>query len=163
MPEQQTVETDASAPSDDGALAGDSPAWRRLEEQIAWYDRESSQNQGWFKGLKIVQIVTAAAIPVAAAASAPLAVLGAGGALIVILEGLQQLQQYQENWITYRATCERLRAERFLFLSRAGPYAGAAGPEALLAARVEGLVSQENAAWVANREDAAGQHDAADA
>ena len=67
----------------------------------------------------------------------------------MVLEGLQQLQQYQENWINYRSTCERLRAERFLFLSRAGPYAGVAGPEGLLAVRVEGLVSQENSAWVA--------------
>jgi hypothetical protein len=138
---------------------GDSPAWARLEEQIAWYDRESTQSQRWFKGLKVVQIVTAAAIPVAAAASVPLALLGAGGAVIVVLEALQQLQQYQENWITYRSTCERLRAERFLYLSRAGPYAAGVA-EALLAVRVEGLVSQENAAWVAHREDASHQTDA---
>ena len=152
MDEQRTDERATAAPGD-GALVAASPAWDRLEEQIAWYDRESTESQRWFKGLKIVQIVTAAAIPVAAAASAPLTLLGAGGALIVVLEGLQQLQQYQENWITYRSTCERLRAERYLYLSRAGPYA-AGGAEAVLAARVEGLVSQENAAWVANREDA---------
>ena len=79
--------------------------------------------------------------------------------LIVVLEGLQQLQQYQENWISYRSTCERLRAERFLYLSRAGPYSGGGG-DALLAARVEGLVSQENAAWVAQRDDASHQADA---
>ena len=157
MREQQTVEREASEPSVDGVISGGSPAWERLEAQIAWYDRESDQNQRWFKGLKIIQIVTAAAIPVAAAASAPLAVLGGGGALIVILEGLQQLQQYQENWIAYRSTCERLRAERFLFLSRAGPYAAVAGPESVLAVRVEALVSQENAAWVEHREEA-GHH-----
>jgi len=158
LDEQRTGERATAAPGD-GALDVASPAWERLEQQIAWYDRESTQSQHWFKGLKVVQIVTAAAIPVAAAASAPLTLLGAGGALIVVLEGLQQLQQYQENWITYRSTCERLRAERFLYLSRAGPYAAGDG-EALLAARVEGLVSQENAAWVANREDASHQTDA---
>ena len=157
MDEQRTDERATAAPGD-GALVAASPAWERLEQQIAWYDRESTQSQRWFKGLKIVQIVTAAAIPVAAAASAPLTLLGAAGALIVVLEGLQQLQQYQENWITYRSTCERLRAERFLYLSRAGPYAAGDG-EALLAARGEGLVSQENAAWVANREDASHHSD----
>jgi hypothetical protein len=150
---------EAAPATESEAAYRDSPAWARLEEQIAWYDRESTQSQRWFKGLKVVQIVTAAAIPVAAAASAPLALLGAGGALIVVLEGLQQLQQYQENWITYRSTCERLRAERFLYLSRAGPYA-AGGAEALLAVRVEGLVSEENAAWLAHREDASHQPDA---
>ena len=135
--------------------ASSDPAWARLEDQIAWYDAKSQYNQRWFKRLKICQIVTAAAIPVAAAASAPVWLMGGGGALIVILEGLQQLEQYQQNWTTYRSTCERLRHERFLFLERAGLYGSAPQPEALLAERVEGLVSQEHAAWVSHREEAA--------
>jgi hypothetical protein len=78
---------------------------------------------------------------------------GAGGALIVVIEGVQQLMQYQQNWINYRATCERLKHEKFLYLSRAGPYADALEPDVLLAERVESLVSQEHAAWAANREE----------
>jgi Protein of unknown function (DUF4231) len=131
-----------------------SPAQARLEEQIEWYDRKSQHNQRWFKRLKICQLVTAAAIPFAASISAPVWVAGGGGALIVVLEGLQQLQQYQQNWTTYRATCERLKHERFLFLAHAGSYATAEDPEVLLAERVEGLVSQEHAAWSAHREEA---------
>jgi len=99
----------------------ESPAWARLQDQIGWYDAKSQLNQRWFKALKICQIVVAAAIPVGAAASAPLWLIGGGGALIVVLEGLQQLQQYQQNWTTYRATCERLKHEEFLFLAGAGP------------------------------------------
>lgn len=136
-----------------GRAAGDgSPAWARLEDQIAWYDAKSRHNQRWFKGLKLVEIVTAAAIPVAAVFEAPLWLVGGGGALIVALEGVQQLQQYQQNWTGYRSTCERLKHEKFLYLAEAGPYAGAGRPEALLAERVEGLVSQEHAAWVSQRE-----------
>lgn len=131
-----------------------SPAQRRLEDQIAWYDLKSQHNQRWFKALKICQIVVAAAIPVGAAASAPLWLIGGGGALIVILEGLQQLQQYQQNWTTYRSTCERLKHEKFLFLALAGPYATATNPESVLAERVEGLVSQEHAAWASHRDEA---------
>ncbi len=85
--------------------------------------------------------------------------MGAGGALIVIMEGLQQLQQYQQNWTTYRSTCERLKHEKLLFLAGAGPYQPAVKPGALLATRVEGLVSQEHAAWVSHREEAS-QHPA---
>jgi hypothetical protein len=128
------------------------PAWERLETQIAWYDRTSSRNQGWFKRLKVAQIVTAAALPVAAGVSAPLWLMGGGGALIVVLEGLQQLQQYQQNWTTYRSTCERLKHEKYLFLAGAGPYTSAPRPESLLAERVEGLVSQEHAAWVSQQQ-----------
>lgn len=132
-----------------------SPAWNRVQDQIAWYDAKSQTNQRWFKRLKICQIVTAAAIPVAAGASAPILLVGSGGALIVVLEGLQQLQQYQQNWTTYRATCERLKHEQFLYMAEAGPYGGAANPDAILAERIESLVSQEHAAWVSQREEAA--------
>jgi hypothetical protein len=135
----------------------ESPAWARLQDQIGWYDAKSQLNQRWFKALKVCQIVVAAAIPVAAAASAPLWLIGGGGALIVVLEGLQQLQQYQQNWTTYRATCERLKHEKFLFLERAGPYATEPKPEVLLAERVESLVSQEHAAWASHREEASKQ------
>lgn len=131
-----------------------SPALERVRDQIGWYDRKSRYNQLWFKTLKICQIVTAAAIPVAATSSVPDWIVGSAGALIVVLESLQQLQQYQQNWITYRATCERLKHEHFLYLAGAGSYAAAADPDALLAERVEGMVSQEHAAWAAHREDA---------
>lgn len=132
----------------------ESPAWARLQDQIAWYDKKSAVNQSRFKLLKVCQIVAAAAIPVAAGVSAPVWLVGGAGALIVVLESLQQLEQYQQNWTSYRSTCEQLKHEQFLYLSHAGPYANVPDPEAVLAERVESLVSQEHAAWVANREDA---------
>jgi len=123
-------------------------------DQIAWYDAKSQHNQHWFKGLKVGQIITAAAIPVAAGASAPAWLVGGAGALIVVVEGLQQLQQYQQNWTMYRSTCERLKHEKFLFAARAGPYAKTPRADRLLAERVEGLVSQEAAAWASHQEEA---------
>ncbi len=132
----------------------DSPAWARLQEQIAWYDRKSQVCQQRFKALKILQIVTAAAIPVAVAVSAEDWLVAVAGALIVVLEGLQQLEQYQQNWTTYRSTCEQLKHEQFLYLAGAGPYREAADRDALLAEHVESLVSQEHAAWVSNRKEA---------
>jgi hypothetical protein len=140
-----------------GVSGRESPAEARARDQIAWYDEKSQANQRWFKRLKICQIVTAAAIPVAAGVSAPIWLVGGAGALIVVLEGLQQLQQYQQNWTSFRATCERLKHEQFLYLAKAGPYGVAANPEALFAERVEGLVSQENAAWVSQHEEASRQ------
>jgi Protein of unknown function (DUF4231) len=154
MDEERALGRPAPDGASEGVASSDSPAWARLEDQIRWYDAKSRQNQRWFKWLKICQIVTAAAIPVAAAASAPVWLMGGGGAVIVILEGLQQLEQYQQNWTTYRSTCERLKHEKFLFLSHTGLYGAAPRPDALLAERVEGLVSQEQASWVSHREEA---------
>lgn len=137
-----------------GTAPPDSPAWARLQEQIEWYDRKSALCQQRFKLLKILQIVTAAAIPVAAGVSAPVWLVGGAGALIVVLEGLQQLEQYQQNWTAYRSTCEQLKHEQYLYLAAAGPYRDAPARDPLLAERVESLVSQEHAAWVSNREEA---------
>ena len=75
-----------------------------------------------------MQILVAAAIPVAAGLEAPMWLVGGAGALIVALEGVQQLQQYQQNWTTYRSTAERLKHEKFLFLARSGAYASAERP-----------------------------------
>jgi hypothetical protein len=130
------------------------PVIERLEDQIAWYDGRSQHNQRWFKSLKSVVLVAAAAIPFLAGIGAPAILTGGLGVLIVVLEGLQQLNQYQHNWITYRSTCEALKHEKYLYLGKAGPYASAGDPRALLAERIESLVSQEHAKWVSAREAA---------
>lgn len=129
------------------------PAWQRLEDQIAWYDGKSQFNQRMFRALKVAQIVIAAFIPVLAATAAKHWVFGALGAIVLVLEGIQQLFQYQQNWTSYRSTCEALRHQKYLYLAGAGPYANAKRPEALLSERVEGLVSQEHAKWTAAQEE----------
>lgn len=128
------------------------PTMARLEDQITWYDAKSRAAQRWFKGLKILTIVSAAVVPLAAGLAWHPVVVGAIGVLIVIAEGIQQLNQYQHNWITYRSTCEALKHEKYLFLAKAGPYESADDPLKLLAERVESQVSQEHAKWVSAQE-----------
>ncbi len=124
------------------------PVWKRLDEQIDWYDRRSRDAKRWYLRLKVVQIVTAAGIPVLATAWPEKAWIGGiMGAVIVVLEGLQQLFQHHSHWTQYRSTCEGLRHEKYLWMAQAGPYARTQKPDALLAERVEGLVSQEQSAW----------------
>ncbi len=129
------------------------PTLRRLEDQIDWYDKKSLHSQRRFKLLKATQLFAAALIPALAPLDVYPAILAALGALIIVLEGFQQLNQYQQNWSSYRSTCESLKHEKFLFLAEAGPYAQAQRPRALLADRIEGLISQEHAKWVSARED----------
>jgi hypothetical protein len=132
-------------------------AWERLSEQLDWYESKSAHHKRWFQWLKVAQIIIAALIPVVAAAGASAAVAGALGAVIVILEGLQQLFQFQQNWITYRGTAEALKHEKYLYLGGAGDYAREERRDALLAERVEGLVSQEHAAWASTVRDRTAQ------
>ena len=131
------------------------PTLERLEDQIRWYDRKSAENQRRFKVLKALQLLAAAAIPVVATLELRAAIPAALGGAVVVLEGFLQLNQYQQNWISYRSTCEALKHEKFLFLAAAGPYAGAEDGRVLLADRIEGLISQEHAKWVSAREESA--------
>lgn len=119
----------------------------RLDDQLAWYHAKSGNNKRWFQSLKVAQIVVAAAIPTVAGVGASVGVAGALGAVVVVLEGLQQLFQFQQNWIAFRSTAEALKHEKFLFLASAGPYSQGDRRDALLAERVEALVSQEHASW----------------
>jgi hypothetical protein len=121
----------------------------RLEDQAGWYDRKSQSAQRRYKWMKGLTIVSAALIPVLTTTTIPYttAVAGGLGLLIAILEGIQQMNRYQANWTSYRATAEALKREKFLYLGKASPYLGAPNPQAMLAARVEALVSQENTLW----------------
>jgi hypothetical protein len=145
-----------SRPASAPAEAPSSASWQRLEEQIRWYSHGSRRNKRWYMRIKLVQIVSAAAIPVLAATDLPTWVAGGLGALIVVLESVQQLFQFHSNWTHYRSTSEALKHEKYLFLANAGSYATAADPGALLAERVEGRVSQEHAAWASEQQQGTG-------
>jgi hypothetical protein len=135
------------------------PVWKRLDAQIQWYDKGSRRSKRWYLRLKVIQIVTAASIPVLATAWPEKAWIGGGlGALIVVLEGLQQLFQHHSNWTQYRSTCEALRHEKYLWMAHAGPYARSQRPDALLAERVEGLVSQEQSKWASTQSEKTASH-----
>lgn len=132
--------------------------WRRLEDQLAWYGRRSRACRRWHKGLRLVQVVFAAAIPVISLAELPWArwLTASLGALIAVLEAVEQINQFGPLWIQYRATAESLKHEKYLLLAGAGPYRELARAEALrlLAERVEERVSGEHARWVRASEQA---------
>lgn len=131
------------------AVPANDPIYARLEDQINWYDRKSRSAQRAFKRIKVVEIFAAAIIPFLSGISIPddKLIIAGLGVLITILEGFLHLNSYQQLWGTYRSTCEALRHEKYVYIAKAGPYAAAADPRAMLAERVESLVSQEHAQW----------------
>ena len=104
----------------DTVKVAEHPAWLRLNDQLDWYRRNSAENQKRYKQIKIAQLVLAGSIPVFALVDGlwgrwVTAILGAS---VAILEGIQQLGQYNNLWVTYRATAEQLKHERYLYLAR---------------------------------------------
>jgi hypothetical protein len=68
-----------------------SPTLERLEDQINWYNAKSQSAEKWFKALKIIQLICAGLIPLAALFEiAPSGkVTAILGLVILIVEGLQ--------------------------------------------------------------------------
>lgn len=122
----------------------------RVDDQIGWYDKKSQSAQSWFKYLRGAELVAAAAIPlIAGFAVDPFPVtltLGILGALIALFSAVISLNQFQENWTEYRTTCESLKHEKFLYLTKAEPYHEEKS-FSLFVQRVESLISKENSAW----------------
>jgi hypothetical protein len=140
-------------------LPDSDPIIERLEDQLAWYDRKSLASQRAYRRIKIAEILAAAIIPFLAGLGLPHInmVTGGLGVVITVLEGLLHLNQYQQNWINYRSTCEALKHEKYTYLGKAAPYAGAPDPHALLAERIESLVSQEHAKWASVQQQEPGK------
>lgn len=144
-------ESRADQSADAPAAVAMHPAWKRLEDQLAWYDKKSNRCQRWYKGLKLCQLALAVLIPIGSFVDPAVArwVTAIAGGLIAVLEGVQHMNQYSTLWVTYRATAERLKHEKYLFLSAAGQYRGQTESErhVVLAERVEEHVSTEHANW----------------
>jgi hypothetical protein len=123
-------------------------------EQFKFYDHHATYNRVGFLVLKAIQILASATIPIIAMVKPGVQswVNGVIGAIVLVIEGFQQLLQLQQNWTRYRSTAEGIRRERYLFQARAGPYADAPAPAALIVERMDALISAENKSWNALQE-----------
>ncbi|MGH3998904.1 MAG: DUF4231 domain-containing protein, partial [Pseudonocardiaceae bacterium] len=93
----------AVQPVEDGQVG---PAWDRLEDQLSWYDRKSVAAQRAYKRIKLSQLIVGAAVPVFAGLQLSPVLTATLAAYVVVAEGVQQLYQWQTNWVLYRATAE---------------------------------------------------------
>ena len=125
--------------------------------QIEWYDTRAIRYRHWFLGLEAALLILAAVTSVVTTihlwgseevhnwlAYSPIVTSVA----VVILAGILNLFSFQEHWLNYRATCERLRREARLFQARGDVYATARDPARVFAERAESIIANENASWL---------------
>jgi len=130
----------------------------RLDWSVQWHTLAELQAKRWYAAIKTIQIAAAAAIPVLTATSgnsvATKYLIAALGALVVVLEGMQQLKKYAQNALLWAQGKEALKHEYFLFRAQAGSYAiDKAKADKLLATRIEQIIGQEVGRWAASTED----------
>ena len=128
---------------------GQDTGYARLEQQIVWYSSKSREAQRWFKRARIAQTIATAAVPVVAFGGVGWITAAVGGVALV-LDAMQQMNQWQQNWISYRSTGESLKHEKYAYLGGAGVYDGLTAKQArkVLIDRVEALVSTEHTKWI---------------
>jgi len=123
----------------------------RLDGQINWYDKKSQWNQQWYKKLKAAEIFMAVLIPflvgyITETAPGVKFAVGFLGVIIAVIAGLVSLYKFQENWIEYRTTAESLKHEKYLYLTKTGPYDGGNAFNKFVES-VENMISKENTKW----------------
>lgn len=126
----------------------------RVDDQINWYDKKSKKAQRWYKIIQIIEIISAAAIPILVPyvetgnwASLTVAILGG---LIAVLEAFCRLCKFHENWIQYRTTAELLKYHKYLYQTKSAPYNDQAETvENVFVRTIEAIISSENNTWKA--------------
>jgi hypothetical protein len=124
----------------------------RWDGQYDYYRKASSRNKKKYQILKGVEIVLAALVPFLAAlitdknAEVMKIVVGIIGVGIALTSGMLMLFKYQENWVTYRTTMESLKSEKYLYLTRTGPYKNKEASN-LFIEKVESILNDEHVKW----------------
>ncbi len=122
----------------------------RVDDQIQWYDKRSTHNQGWYKSLRTTEIVLSILIPFLAGLLTidivNKLIIGFFGVIIAIIAGVLSLYKFQENWLHYRTTSETLKHEKYLFVTRSGIYDGE-DRFSVFVEKIENIISKENLNW----------------
>jgi hypothetical protein len=95
-----------------------------------------------FLRFRFLQLLVAAAIPVAAAARASSVVVAVLGAVVVLLQGFDQLLQWGRRYLATPEAADEIRREHMLWQTQAGAYAATEEPNRLFAERVADIRSR---------------------
>ena len=122
----------------------------RYEDQINWYDRKAIWNQKMYKRFQSIVIIFAAVTPILVATGIEQSKWPAVAISAIVAIGTAFLKsfKYQENWVSYRTTCETMRKEIFFYEAGIGDYKNTDDKESLFVERAESLISRENTMWL---------------
>ncbi|NLY44736.1 MAG: DUF4231 domain-containing protein [Tissierella sp.] len=123
----------------------------RLDSQIKWYDTKSISTHKKYKRVKFIILLCSSLIPFLVVISESKICLkifiGLLGVLITSLEGLSNINKYQEHWLEYRSICETLQHEKHMYLYKSGIYSEPENRFTFFVERIESIISKENINW----------------
>lgn len=137
----------------DEPINRDTYVQNRLNDQIKWYSNKSKKAQSCYKKIMISTFILNAAIPTILLFSDFISLVVKVfvtliTAIITILNGIIQLNNYQDIWLNYRTTCENLLREKILYETMSGKYKNVEDPLELLILTCEKIMDSETKEWV---------------
>ena len=126
---------------------------QRVNDQIDWYDKKSAWHKKWLMRLKIMETIFALLIPFLVAYISKETLMlkisvGLFGIIVAAIANIITLYKLQENWIQYRTVSELLKHEKFMFITKSGPYKDSSYFHVFVE-RFENYLSKENTQWAA--------------
>lgn len=122
----------------------------RVEDQINYYDTQSTKSRDWYKRLAASQLVSGAIIPFVSGFSESIScsewVIALLGIIVTISTAFLSLNKYQERWINFRTTCESLKHFKYLYITRSIPY-DQNDAFSKFTNDIESVISKENSDW----------------
>jgi len=132
-----------------GSMSPEQYLAERVDDQLEWYEKKSADNKKWYHRLQLLTLIAAAAIPIISLSSPDYNVrllVAIIGSITAIAAGIVTLFQFKDLWIDYRSTAERLKYEKFLFLTGSAPYQNDDAFSEFVT-RIESIIIQENRSW----------------
>lgn len=126
---------------------------QRIDDQIKWYGGKSAKNKWWYRLLRVLSVVIALSIPLMTGwlgkghDDLMKIMIASAGAMAALLEGIQGLFRFHENWIQYRSTAEHVQSLKFLFVTGAAPYSDPQTAFGLFVRDAEEVMSSERGGW----------------
>ena len=147
MEKQSTTYDPANATSPEIYLSS------RVDDQINWYNKRSSELKRRYRRFKGLTIVIGGLIPLCIAFSDKFGegfkyLAGIFGALISIFEGISGMLKDKETFLAYRAASESLIREKMQYQSKSGRYAEASNTFSVFVESCESIMAGENMQWV---------------
>lgn len=120
--------------------------WRQFCAYLAWYEHAAKRARISYRSGRLLAVVVGSAVTVLAASGAPGVLTASLAAVVVVLEGSQQLFQFQPSWIRYRGAAETLRRNGHQYAARVPPY-DTSDRRWKLAELLDATISAEGRAW----------------
>jgi uncharacterized membrane protein len=143
------VEYPRLQPRDSAALNPQEYIYERLNESIAWYDKNAAKKKKLYLQMRAITVISGAIVPVLVNMEFTYVkfITTFLSLVVVLFVSLESVYHFREQWINYRSTEQFLRMEYFFFTANDGPYAGKKESEAyrLFVERVESAIESENA------------------